>query len=403
MKKVLLILMMMVSFSFSAPPTYFTYNGLLYKFSSTFYSNTSGFADCTSTPTPDPRTFFDSGSGSSIILITYEGITSGSSADCGVNYFKVSKYFKSYYFLDTGTCSSPSTIVNGECIAPSDPLECDPTKGTFTNLDGQCTDCSSFLASDLTTMANCACGATDSTYVPRSVPIMQPTTFGNKSYTQSFAKCSDGSEKEVYFNETPIDNNNTTPSDNNSTSPTDNNTSIPTDNNGTQDGNGTVPSDGNGTKPPSDGNGTGTGSGKDYSGQLQEIINNLKGVNSGINGSFPIDSISHNIPSDTSGASWENYAETWNNISGSFNEVTNKVSDFKGLVQGGFSNPFSKGSTTTCRYTTSFEFGAVGSIPVDFDLCQVFSPLRSVFYTFAYLFFSFFILVFHVKMFLRLV
>ena len=54
-------------------------------------------------------------------------------------------------------------------------------------------------------------------------------------------------------------------------------------------------------------------------------------------------------------------------------------------------------------FTTSFDFGDIGSIPIHVDLCSVFSPLYGVFYAFSYFFFAFAILLFHVKMFLRLV
>lgn len=408
MKKILLVLMMMVSFSFASLPQYRLVNGNYYELSNGGSPTLS--KHCTYTYDTNPYTVgqiindlsFPSGSVeyffvSYIYALDTYSVTRPDLCGHG-NTLATVKYIK----LSSSPCGTNQSLENGQCV---DLLECDPTKGTFTNLDGQCTDCSSFLASDLISMANCACGATDSTYVPSSVTPQFPVTQGNDTLTQTPIKCADGSSKYVYYNKTSqTDNNNSTPSDNNSTSPSDNNTSIPSDNNGTQDGNGTSPNDGNGTKD---------GGGKDYSDVLYKMkkllesidgsASKLSSIDSGINGSHPVEANSLGMPSDTSGVSWDTYNDTWGNLVDSIGQVSDQVSTFKGLVEHGFSSPFTKSSLTTCRYTTSFQFGDVGSIPIDIDLCSVFSPLRGVIYTFAYLFFVFNILLFCVKIFLRLV
>lgn len=310
-------------------------------------------------------------------------------------------------FSPVSSCPTGQTLgQNGICSAP-DPLDCKKVDGQYSNLDGTCTDCSNFLSdSTVDGMANCACGAVGSSYNGQS--FLGTTTFNENGYkySQSEAKCADGTRTYVYYGKIPLDNNNSdnnsTSPDNNSTKPSDGNTTTPSDGNGTKDGNSTAPSDGNGT-----------GSGKDYTKYLETIVDQLKnigedtdnlgGINNGINGQFPTISSEHNIPTDTSSSDWSNYAEAWDNIMRSVDEVGNGVSELQGLISNGFSSPFLKSSPTTCPYTTSFEFGDVGSIPISFDLCKVFSPLRSIFYTFSYLFFVFGIIYFHVKMFLRLV
>lgn len=118
--------MIMVSSSFAGLPTYFIYNGSTYKYSVTIFSNTSGFADCTGTQSPDPRTWLKSivntsaGVVTAISVASYSGITNGSSGDCGTSAFKVANYWVGTYTLDNGTsCPAPKTIVNGECVDPT--------------------------------------------------------------------------------------------------------------------------------------------------------------------------------------------------------------------------------------------------------------------------------------------
>lgn len=110
--------MLMVTFSFAGLPTYFVYNGNTYKLSATLFTNTNGtLADCTNTPTPDPRTWFMSTLATGIEVGRYEGIYPNNS--CGTGFYAVRNYWTGQYLLDTGTCKSPNTIVNGECVAPA--------------------------------------------------------------------------------------------------------------------------------------------------------------------------------------------------------------------------------------------------------------------------------------------
>lgn len=398
MKKILLLLIFLSSFSFSdICPTYTEYNGVIYKLSSVV-----GTSQYMQSIVLHPNMYYVGTGGSGALF--YVGPFSESDCQwvapwrCSVT--------KCQYDVATD-CQSPKIVKNGECVEPSDPLDCKKVDGQYSNLDGTCTDCSNFLSdSTVDGMANCACGAVGSSYNGQS--FLGTTTFSENGYkySQSEVKCADGNKGYVYYGKIPLDNNssdnNSTSPDNNSTKPSDGNTTTPSDGNGTKDGNSTAPSDGNGT-----------GSGKDYTKYLETIVDQLKnigedtdnlgGINNGINGQFPTTSSEHNIPTDTSGGNWNTYQDAWNNLIDSLNAVSTKVDEFQGLVQNGFSSPFTKSSPTTCPYTTSFVFGDVGSIPIDVDLCKLFSPLRSIFYYFFYAFFVFSLLVFHVKMFLRLV
>ena len=316
--------------------------------------------------------------------------------------------YTNVYTYSSISCSSGQTFDTTiqQCVDKPDPLNCDKSLGAFSNLDGTCNDCSSHLTdTDVTAMANCACGASGSTYTPSALMQILPVDGGKYSYTQSNVKCSDGSQKYVYYNKHAISDNNsttpTTPTDNNSTTPTDNNSSVPTDTNGTSptDTNGTK--DSNGTKPT--GTGSGTGNGNDYSGVLNDIRTLLGSINDTMKNSSDPSPNSHNIPTDTKGGSWDNYSEAWDNIVGRFDEVKSSIGTLQGIIDNGFSSPFTKSSIDTCVYVTSFEFGAVGTIPLSVDFCKVFTPLRGVFYTFTYLALVLCLLYFFIKQFLKLV
>lgn len=406
MKKIILILMMMSSFAFS------------YSYYEKYPSNYSFIEP----PTEDfyfysPEANMNVDVRSNIIVYRQYVEVGSAEFSKGYNFFEGNSFTSYFDCVSTPSgnyaclrtiltasvsnpCENGYTVnsATGECVAPTDPLECNPVHGTFTNLDGQCTDCSSHSTDkDYSDMANCACGATGSIYIPSSITPEVPVIDGNTTYVQSQISCADGSKKMVYFNKaTPSDNNSTTPpTDNNSTSPTDNNNTKPNDNNGT------IPNDGNGTKP---------NDGKDYTRILNDMFDRLnsisgytKSTSDGINGDYPATANMHNIPTDTSGGDWNTYQQTWGNIVDSVNGVSDKVGQFTSLVNGGFDAPFAKASVSSCPYVTSFQFGSVGSIPIDVDLCKTFSPVRPVIYTFAYIFFVFAILSFCVKMFLRLV
>lgn len=407
MKKILLLLIFFSSFSFS-----YTKNDPNVVVLDTDWTSISYFCWDNS----EKRSALDlyqsesSTSDNSVFFEIYEGWTRNTSYYTSYNLPCSSREHKSITYRICKDSTKKYNVQTGKCdipFEPSDPLDCKKVDGQYSNLDGTCTDCSNFLSdSTVEGMANCACGAVGSSYNGQS--FLGTTTFSENGYkySQSEVKCADGNKGYVYYGKIPLDNNNSdnnsTSPDNNSTKPSDGNTTTPSDGNGTKDGNSTAPSDGNGT-----------GSGKDYTKYLETIVDQLKnigedtdnlgGINNGINGQFPTISSEHNIPTDTSGGNWNTYQESWNNLIDSINAVSTKVDEFQGLVQNGFSSPFIKSSPTTCPYTTSFVFGDVGSIPIDVDLCKLFSPLRSIFYYFFYAFFVFSLLVFHVKMFLRLV
>lgn len=191
------------------------------------------------------------------------------------------------YYSPIASCPEGQVLDENDGCTEEEPLsECDPLKGTYTNLDGQCTDCTPYLqGTSLQDMASCACSAGNSTYVPQLVSPLPKTVYkDNFAYTQSYIVCSDGTNGNVWYNKRPMeaDNNGTTPSDdNNSTTPPDNNSSTGGTTGGTGENNNsntttetntTKPNDSNGTgTKPSDGNGTNpnNGSGKDYTGDLK--------------------------------------------------------------------------------------------------------------------------------------
>lgn len=109
--------MMISSFAFAGLPTYFFYNNKTFKLSSITLSNTSGLADYTNIPTPDPRTWVKTDYGSSLVVRRYEGIYS--CATCPSGTYAVSNYFIGNYVVETTpTCLAPNSITDGECIAP---------------------------------------------------------------------------------------------------------------------------------------------------------------------------------------------------------------------------------------------------------------------------------------------
>lgn len=128
--------------------------------------------------------------------------------------------------------------------------------------------------------------------------------------------------------------------------------------------------------------------------QTASIVNLLN------NGDAPV--TAHTIPSDASGASWNSYSTTWENIKNSLNDVTTKVTEVKALFQNGFKVNLIGGAVSTCAYSSTVDFGYF-TIPFEFDPCITASKYRNIFYTFFYLLFSIGILSFSVKVFLRLV
>jgi len=110
----------------------------------------------------------------------------------------------------------------------------------------------------------------------------------------------------------------------------------------------------------------------------------------------------HNIPKDTSGGDWNSWSSTWDNAKASFDGVSSQVGEFSSLFQNGFTLNLINSNIIQCPYESTIDL-VFAQIPLSFDFCRVFSPLRNVIYTFFYLFFCFSITFFSVKMFLRMV
>ena len=434
MKKIFLALMLLVSASFAFTfPTFYESNGITYKINSsqTFYDSPV----CGNSAPPnyvEGATYNLSGSTITALNRKTDPYNGTSQSICyKLNRAGFSYYESSTVYYPDNSCIAPNTIVNGECLPPV-PETCEPIDGKYTSPTGTCVDCSGF--SSEIDRAQCGCSAIGSSYYPQG-GLEFPTSSGGYNYSKQKVTCSNSSEIFVYFNKTPIttDANGTGSS---STTPLNSqlanginymgeklsslNDTATTMNAGINNMNTSLSHLNTSVNKISDS--------LDKmltieQGQVQYLSNIDGGISQGnsilheigaglsnINNMMMAQSVGadvsttpHNIPTDTSSASFDTYSDTWNRLTDSISEVSNKVEGFKGLFQNGLPSPFKKSSITTCRYQSSFEFGTLGAVPVDFDLCHVFSPLRPVIYTFVYIFSVFYILVFCVKMFLRLV
>jgi hypothetical protein len=111
--------------------------------------------------------------------------------------------------------------------------------------------------------------------------------------------------------------------------------------------------------------------------------------------------ITHGIPSDASSGDWLSLSTTWDNIKTSLDSVSTKGDELKTLVSGGFSLALTGGTVETCPYNSTIDL--IGnSIPVSFDLCKAFSPMRPVLYTMFYLIMVFSIISSSIKLLFRM-
>ena len=230
MKKILLILMMMVSVSFAFTcPTYYEYNGVNYKLSSS-----TGVTQYMDSIVLHPDMYYV-GTGGGNGALFYVGPFSES--ECRWSAPWACSVTKCQYYPTTD-CQSPKVIENGQCISPVDTNNpnCDPVAAQFTNqTTGKCEDCMPFTG--FTSRASCACSAYGSTYTPTK-GVAYYYTQGQYTYKKQRVTCDDGTQTFIYYdplNNNPQDYNSTTPTDSNNTATTDNNTTTttPTDLNGT--------------------------------------------------------------------------------------------------------------------------------------------------------------------------
>lgn len=145
---------------------------------------------------------------------------------------------------------------------------------------------------------------------------------------------------------------------------------------------------------------------------IKSDTGSMKGSLNGISDSFDsiksllndtdVPTTSHSIPKDTSAADWNSWKSTWENAKSSFDGVSSQIDEFSSLFQNGFTLNLVNSNITQCPYDLTLDLVFI-QVPISFDFCQVFSPLRNVIYTFFYLLFSFYIISFSVKMFLRMV
>jgi len=141
-----------------------------------------------------------------------------------------------------------------------------------------------------------------------------------------------------------------------------------------------------------------TASAKNSLNGIESAVNSIKSLLS--DGDIP--TTPHNIPSDTSGADWNSWSATWDNLLTSFNGVSSKVDEVSALFQNGFSLNLSGGTVTTCVYSQTIDF-VYFTVPFEFDPCSFLSQFRPIFYTFFYLLFVLGVLSFATRAVLRMV
>lgn len=237
MKKILLALMMISSFSFASGYICGTsnLNGVLDGQNLIIGASTGSTLVDLYPNNPcfgDTNFIYMDTSQMSITLFTYYG-ENGS--------------HKYYQLTDYGTtpanCPVNTVLTNGECEPIPQIPTCDYGQGQYLNSStNTCTDCSSFPT--IAGRASCACDSQGSTYNDQSVTGTYTDTIGFTNYDRTDAKCTNGGYVPVFLNPRPVDSNTTTP-----TNPT-----TPPDTNGSGTGTGDTGGGTGGT-----GGGTGTG------------------------------------------------------------------------------------------------------------------------------------------------
>ena len=140
---------------------------------------------------------------------------------------------------------------------------------------------------------------------------------------------------------------------------------------------------------------------KSDTGSMKNSLNDIKGLMDKFSDGDDVPTTSHNIPKDTSAGDWNSWSATWQNAKSSFDGVSTQISEFSSLFENGFTVNLINTNVQQCPYNATLDL-VFSQIPISFDLCIVFSPLRNVIYTFFYLLFCSFILSFSIKTFLRI-
>lgn len=111
----------------------------------------------------------------------------------------------------------------------------------------------------------------------------------------------------------------------------------------------------------------------------------------------------HGIPSDgVSPYDWTSYQGTFDNLKSTIDGLNGQFEEMKSLFQNGFTLNLSGSPVDTCPYNSTIDLNG-RAMPVSFDLCKTFSPMRPLFHGFFYIFFVFVITSFGVKSILRFV
>lgn len=232
MKKIILALMMMVSFSFSSvPPIIKTQYGYL---SNPVLGTSYPVSYASFGWTNDEITYPDLGVtqlsgdggvgtsfeirfnkyyitwpsniGGTAVVATYMTLTTSKPPQCTASQELINN-------VCVEKCPSGQERLDGECVPPPTPT-CDYGQGQYLNTSSNtCTDCSSFPT--IAGRASCACDSQGSTYNDQSVTGTYIVTQGSTNYDRTDAKCTNGGYVPVFLNPRPVDSNPTTPPDTN--------------------------------------------------------------------------------------------------------------------------------------------------------------------------------------------
>jgi len=122
--------------------------------------------------------------------------------------------------------------------------------------------------------------------------------------------------------------------------------------------------------------------------RLDKISNQLTKQNERNDNLDKIDNgaFTHDIPTDTSAGDLSNYTSTLDTLQESIDDLITQGDTIKSLFENGFSPILTGGELTTCPYNSTISLNG-SDIPVSFDLCRSFAPMRPLLYTMFYLFF----------------
>ena len=139
--------------------------------------------------------------------------------------------------------------------------------------------------------------------------------------------------------------------------------------------------------------------------RLDKISNQLTKVNDfndGLKNAVVSGDVKNTIDTSKIQGLIDTFSTSWDNIKADFERVATLTDEAKNTINNGFTFNLAHGAVTQCPYTGDIDL-IVRTVPIEIDLCKVFSSVRPVFYVLFNLAFQVLLFMFAFKSVLRLV